>query len=659
MGRICRFAILLSLLAATIRPSQAILYSDNMAYGIYTGELAARALASDTTFCSSFEAVGQIQYLLKNAKGIYEPYGGTGTIIANPNDGTQWVLTAAHLWDQSVINMTFTINNTTYAANISSRIQHPNWNSAPPPLASAAVGVSQGWDVALFRLSDLATGSNVATTGIAPATLYTSNQELGKIGYTVGFGRIGNGTSASELNTSNYKLAMANVIDRVTTQGPTVFNKYPGGNLVSDFDSGYSITNTLSAEGCPATLSSPGLPTTVVPVKKLNPAGTISSTQAGSDYSLPDQVSYIGGVIEGGTAQGDSGGPTFIWDNGNYKIAGITSWGFNPARINSLEGYLNGYYGDLTYMTRASQQAAWINEKMIQSGPAGIFFNPTNQGTSFSGTNWASMNSFGSRVALSGSNTYTGGTIISGGTLEVTNSSALGTGSVTVADGELFIDAGVDIPNAITVTGSTAIVTYNVLSGEDLATTVNVTSSLGGRDTSAVILSGTASQDGNIISGFNDASDALNDNLRISDVFTLSGVPVVEGSKTDTFTLELFSFTPVDNSAFIAWLAGDGSWVNAVNGNIGGTATFVAGAWAAAYGLGTYGVDIDTNTVWAVLNHNSDFAMIPEPGTFALVVLGFGCLLACRRSRRRPRDTVRIIFHTHMAESTGTRSKLQ
>ena len=42
--------------------------------------------------------------------------------------------------------------------------------------------------------------------------------------------------------------------------------------------------------------------------------------------------------------------------------------------------------------------------------------------------------------------------------------------------------------------------------------------------------------------------------------------------------------------------------------------------------LGSRGVDVDTNTVWAILDHNSEFAVIPEPSTFVLgglALLGF------------------------------------
>jgi len=619
--RIGRLAILLSLLAATILPSQAILFDENMTYTVnfgsgsvtYTGLDAARAFANE----SSFAAVGQMKYMMKHPQtaALYGPCNATGTLIADQS-GNQWVLTAAHNWNPTIKNLNFnfqkinysvdalnnvtgTVSNTSYQASMNSLIQHPNWNTY------GGVGVSQGWDVALFRLTK-------TVADITPASLYTSSNEYLQTGFTVGFGRLGTGTAVTYDNTYQYKLAMANVIDRVTAQNaPTNNISYAGGILVSDFDGGYAVANTLSPEGLP---TAGGYRTSV-----LNPAGVITGVT-----SLSTQVAG-----EGGTAKGDSGGPTFLNDGGTYKIAGLTSWGVNPANGYDPD---NGLYGDLTYMTRVSPQIAWINAVMASAYNYNLSGNQT-VNTSLTGPGGLYQSGYG-RLVLSGTNDYTGGTVISSGTLEVANKSALGTGEVTVADGELVLDAGIDVPNAITITGSTATVIHNVLAGESLASTIS--SSLGGTDTIATILSGTASSDGNISFEFNDASDALNDDLRISDVFTLSGVPaLLDGSAKVTFTLELFSLTPLDNSAFIAWLDGNGSWVNAVIGNIGdSTPAFVAGAWNATYGLGTYGVDTDTNTVWAVLNHNSDFAVVPEPGTFALAVFGLGGLLACRRCRR-------------------------
>ena len=87
-------------------------------------------------------------------------------------------------------------------------------------------------------------------------------------------------------------------------------------------------------------------------------------------------------------------------------------------------------------------------------------------------------------------------------------------------------------------------------------------------------------------------------------------------------------------------------WVHATEGNstVGSSAVFnFQGSWddfiaiytdydtnLAAY-LGSYGVDIDDNTVWAVLDHNSAFSVVPEPVTMSFLLCGALALLIHRR----------------------------
>jgi hypothetical protein len=97
-------------------------------------------------------------------------------------------------------------------------------------------------------------------------------------------------------------------------------------------------------------------------------------------------------------------------------------------------------------------------------------------------------------------------------------------------------------------------------------------------------------------------------------------------------------------------LDGYDEWVNAVEGNsaVGVNAVVnYKGAYdqfAADNGvtdsnlgeyLGSYGVDIGSDTVWAVLDHNSQFATIPEPATISLLGVGIAVLLVRGRERRR------------------------
>ena len=60
---------------------------------------------------------------------------------------------------------------------------------------------------------------------------------------------------------------------------------------------------------------------------------------------------------------------------------------------------------------------------------------------------------------------------------------------------------------------------------------------------------------------------------------------------------------------------------------------FSLGAYDGDMTLGRWGVDPTDNVVWAVVNHNSQFASTPEPGTTALLVVGAVGLI---RRRRKP-----------------------
>lgn len=56
----------------------------------------------------------------------------------------------------------------------------------------------------------------------------------------------------------------------------------------------------------------------------------------------------------------------------------------------------------------------------------------------------------------------------------------------------------------------------------------------------------------------------------------------------------------------------NGIWVNAVSRNSSGTPKFVKGPWKPGYELGTYGVDTSTNTAWAVIDYQGDFAIAKD-----------------------------------------------
>lgn len=129
----------------------------------------------------------------------------------------------------------------------------------------------------------------------------------------------------------------------------------------------------------------------------------------------------------------------------------------------------------------------------------------------------------------------------------------------------------------------------------------------------------------------------------LSDVVRITGMGATNADVgtfllTMTYDLDQTQFNGLNETSIalsgelkLAWLNGSNQWVNAVDGNHGGTAHFAGiGAPTGSEALGTWGIDTSgvggTGYVWAVLNHNSDFAVIPEPSTLVLgglALLGF------------------------------------
>jgi hypothetical protein len=107
----------------------------------------------------------------------------------------------------------------------------------------------------------------------------------------------------------------------------------------------------------------------------------------------------------------------------------------------------------------------------------------------------------------------------------------------------------------------------------------------------------------------------MSDNLSLYNVNLTGFLPdAAESKESDIYALSL-SYDPrkvrpsdlVSGKFGLATRDASGSWIKAVEANFGGTKTFKYGPWRSTYGLGTYGVDPVSKTVWAVVNHDGDF----------------------------------------------------
>jgi len=180
-------------------------------------------------------------------------------------------------------------------------------------------------------------------------------------------------------------------------------------------------------------------------------------------------------LTAGGTIQTSGAGSNTFVDNVNSAITLQGDYTFTGGSTNTNHTLSIG----TTVTSAVSGGTTTLTLNGANTGASG-----TNTATNVitgvisNGTSTVAISKSGAgKWALSGANTFTGGVIITEGTLEVQNNAALGTGTVTLAGGTLSASGGADrtITNNITVqTGTTSTLNTN---GRNLTINGNISGS--------------------------------------------------------------------------------------------------------------------------------------------------------------------------------------
>ncbi|MEI7780865.1 MAG: SUMF1/EgtB/PvdO family nonheme iron enzyme, partial [Planctomycetota bacterium] len=454
--------------------------------------------------------------------------------------------------------------------------------------------------------------------------LYPTQSNTAPSGVTVG--ATGDGSAG---NSGNYANAGGGYWDYTshgkvsnvgTNGGPSAYGAYDlGGNVREWAD---SVTG-----GSPGLLGGSFF-TTVGALAASSHYGSSPSSYSGDyGFRLASRASAVDQVTSG-TVTGSGVQPIAV----SVASGGVIDSTAGNAAVGTLSGAtLNTGAAGATVTTLTS---GTVNT----GGGGGI----TTEGGSFTGSitgNGGITKTGAGLLTLNTRNTYSGETVINGGTLQITVGDAIGSAPIRIANnGKFKAVAGVAVANTVIVTNTAATYEHVLGVSDTPANLAPVSNTV----TTADVVAGDA--------GAATVSSNFNQNGSLS----LHGL---DGTRF-LMVLEMQGAIPANatpGDCYLGWWdsSGAGAWVNAVLGNHGSDGT-LAGAYTTSYQdfltshggwngttmLGAYGLDLEHEQVWAVIDHNSDFGvasngilLVPEPTTWAMALAAWVCMgwhLRCR-----------------------------
>jgi hypothetical protein len=423
-------------------------------------------------------------------------------------------------------------------------------------------------------------------------------------------------------------------------EGTDVYGSYSNGSSYVEFNyntatgvytNGTAISDPLGVSGS----------TAIVDMSGSNVLGSYTSSSTGSlTYFV-----YNGSTYTDVINPGNNGGRPFSIDGTN--IVGETFF-FNPTTgVESNVGYEESISGgDILTLSEPnlnqSGAHATIATGISGQNIVGIYTTSTGlDGFLYNGSSYVTIQD---PNAAANSETTQPGTYVNG----VSGSTVVGYYQNANGSQSAFV-ATLAAP-AVTVTSTST----PVSAGASYSTVAPLTAT-GGLQSTISLVGGSASTTGPVtlastnVGGSYKSGTASGIGLA-SDVFTISGNAGNVFAVELTFNLTAANALGGSNAMTLLWLdPTTGSWVNAVDGNMGGTPTNMGdGAYnpATDFALGDYGYDDENGQdyVWAVINHNSTFGVgnpldapvqTPEPSTWALLLGGCGLLAFFRQARHK------------------------